>query len=96
MSKEEQSVYLASLKEYRDWYAVLETAENKGYEKAIEKLEKIQKEKDKIQKEKDKVQKEKDKILKASISKFIAMNLSISEIAGILGVSEELVKDLNK
>jgi hypothetical protein len=28
-SKEDQNIYLASLKEYRDWYAVLNTAENK-------------------------------------------------------------------
>ena len=61
MTKEEQSVYLASLKEYRDWYAVLSTAEDKGYAKAKDELERIKKEKWKVEKEKEKVQKEKEK-----------------------------------
>jgi small-conductance mechanosensitive channel len=61
MTKEEQNVYLASLKEYRDWYAVLSTAEDKGYAKAKDELQRIKKEKWKVEKEKEKVQKEKEK-----------------------------------
>ena len=49
INKEDKNKYLASLKEYRDWYAVLNTAENKGIQKGLEeaqeKIEQAQKEK---------------------------------------------------
>jgi septal ring factor EnvC (AmiA/AmiB activator) len=64
MSKEEQSVYLASLKEYRDWYAVLTTAEDKGYNKAKEKIKELTKEKENALKEKENERKEKENALK--------------------------------
>ncbi len=57
-------VYLESLKEYRDWYAVLDTAERKGFEKAQELIEKVQKEKEKAQKEKEKAIKREEKAQK--------------------------------
>ena len=109
MSKKEQNKYLASLKEYRDWYAVLDTAENKGYEKAQEEIEKAlkrekkaQKEKEKAQKEKEKAQKEKQEALikiEQTVLKMFNKGLSIDEIINFVSLTKkeiERIIDKNK
>jgi predicted transposase/invertase (TIGR01784 family) len=103
MTKEEQSTYLASLKEYRDWYAVLTTAENKGIKKGLEeakeKIKEAQKEKEKAQKEKEEAQKREEKTLqktKKAIIKFYKKGFSIKELAEDFDMSEDEVKEIIK
>jgi predicted transposase/invertase (TIGR01784 family) len=86
MSKEEQSVYLASLKEYRDWYAVLTTAEDKGIQKGLKeakgKIEKALKEKEKALKK-----------IERSILIFYKKGFTIEELSEDFDLS---INDINK
>jgi predicted transposase/invertase (TIGR01784 family) len=97
MSKEEQSVYLASLKEYRDWYAVLTTAEDKGYNKAKEKIKELTKEKETALKEKENERKEKENALKKirkSILKLYKKGYTIEELSEDFDLSIEDIKKI--
>jgi DNA-binding CsgD family transcriptional regulator len=101
---EEEIKYISKEDELKDAYvkytSVLINAQKKAQnaekeaESAQKEAENAQKEAKNALKEKEQAQKREEKILKASITKFLALNLSISEIAEVLGVSEELVKSL--
>ncbi len=91
MNKKDQNKYLASLKEYRDWYAVLNTAESKGIQKGLnkakEKIEKALKEKKEALEREEKVKFDTAKLL-------LSMNTEIKKISEVTGLSEKEIKKL--
>ncbi len=103
MNKKDQNKYLASLKEYRDWYAVLNTAESKGIQKGLdeakEKIEKAQKEKEKALKKAEKERKEKEKLLndkKEAVCNLLKMGLSKKQVAEAMKLSVEEVEEMEE
>ena len=110
MNKKDQNKYLASLKEYRDWYAVLNTAESKGIQKGLdeakEKIEKALKEKkealkreEKALEREEKERKEKERAKKAlfdTVKLLLSMNTDIKKISEVTGLSEKEIKEIKE
>ncbi len=96
MDKKDQNKYLASLKEYRDWYAVLSTAENKGIQKGLEeakeKIEKAQKEKEKALEREEKAKKQIVNLVKLLIN----TKTDINKIMELTGLSKGEINKIKK
>ncbi|ETR68703.1 MAG: hypothetical protein OMM_10248, partial [Candidatus Magnetoglobus multicellularis str. Araruama] len=100
LPKAEQGIYLESLKQYRDWSAVLETAEKKGYDKAKEEIVKAQEREAEAQKEKTEAQKREAEAIKKienGIKNFSNLGLTIKKIAEAMDIEVVKVQEiLNK
>ena len=107
MSKEEQSIYLASLKEYRDWYAVLDTAEKKGIqkglneakkkiEKALKKAEKAKKREEEARKREEEARKREEEARKRAEKEKMEKEKAIKKAENLLKQQKETVCNLVK
>ncbi len=103
MDKKVQNIYLESLKEYRDWYAVLSTAENDGIAEGLkladEKIQKALKREEKAQKEKEKAQKEKEKAQEqvcSLVTLLLSMNTPIEIISEKTKLSIEEIEKIEE